>query len=149
MAELIVIAAALEVPPLLLLYPSVMGGQADWLPGRTASSGSIIRWFDGEAFERDDGHLSGTAVGQLAKTESENEKRRRRGTVAINLSREHLWGLEYREMLVYRIDRARERGDQTTVDATVDRLRRLDEDLAKGIERMTELGMDTSGGFDG
>lgn len=47
-AELLVLAAALDVPPLLLLYPEVPDGMVEVLPGVFASSEEAFQWACGE-----------------------------------------------------------------------------------------------------
>ncbi|UQE74705.1 helix-turn-helix domain-containing protein [Gordonia sp. PP30] len=48
-SELLVIAAALGVPPIFLLYPGLSDDQIDVLPGLRSSSRDAARWFNGEA----------------------------------------------------------------------------------------------------
>jgi len=48
-AELIVLARALGVPPLLLLYPAQAAGEVEVLPGHRASSWAAGQWFTGRA----------------------------------------------------------------------------------------------------
>jgi len=45
--ELIVLARALGVPPLLLLYPALSAGEVEVLPGHRASSWAAAQWFAG------------------------------------------------------------------------------------------------------
>jgi len=45
--ELIVLARALGVPPLLLLYPDLPAGEVEVLPGHRTSSWSAAQWFAG------------------------------------------------------------------------------------------------------
>lgn len=47
-AELMVLAAALEVPPVLLLYPELVDGMVEVLPGNTVKSHRALSWFTGE-----------------------------------------------------------------------------------------------------
>ena len=47
-AELVVIARALRVPPALLLYPVGQVDEVEFLPGRTASPWGALRWFTGD-----------------------------------------------------------------------------------------------------
>jgi len=47
--ELIVLARALGVPPLLLLYPALSAGEVEVLPGHRASSWAAGEWFAGRA----------------------------------------------------------------------------------------------------
>ena len=47
-AELLVLAAALDVPPLLLLFPGLPGEPVEMLPGRVVESWDAARWFTGE-----------------------------------------------------------------------------------------------------
>lgn len=56
-AELIVLAKALRVPPLLLLYPAMSAGEVEVLAGHRTSSRQAAQWFSGRAPYRatDDG----------------------------------------------------------------------------------------------
>ena len=45
--ELVVLARALGVPPLLLLYPKLSAGEVEVLPGHRTSSWSAAQWFAG------------------------------------------------------------------------------------------------------
>ncbi|MDO3240030.1 hypothetical protein P5W04_07870 [Mycobacteroides abscessus subsp. abscessus] len=47
--ELVVIAAALGVPPVALLYPDLPDGEVEILPGENLESDSAVRWFSGES----------------------------------------------------------------------------------------------------
>ena len=47
-AELLVLAAALDIPPGLLLFPGYPSGEVEFLPGRTEISESALEWFSGE-----------------------------------------------------------------------------------------------------
>lgn len=46
-AELLVLAAALEIPPVLLLFPGFPAGPDEVLPGVSVASDSAMRWFSG------------------------------------------------------------------------------------------------------
>jgi hypothetical protein len=46
-AELLVLAAALEVPPGLLLFPDYPDGHVELLPGRDAESRYAVKWLSG------------------------------------------------------------------------------------------------------
>lgn len=48
-AELLILAAALDVPPLVLLYPDLPSGQVEIIPGRVATSFDAYLWTAGEA----------------------------------------------------------------------------------------------------
>lgn len=48
LGELLVLAAALEVPPMLLLYPDLADGPVEALPGVTTTSFRAAQWFGGE-----------------------------------------------------------------------------------------------------
>jgi len=53
--ELLVLAKALGVPPLLLLFPGYPGREVEFLPGHSASSWHAAQWFTGtEAFRSAD-----------------------------------------------------------------------------------------------
>jgi transcriptional regulator with XRE-family HTH domain len=47
-AELVVLAAALDVPPIALLYPALPDGPVEWLPGVYFPSHVVAEWFSGE-----------------------------------------------------------------------------------------------------
>jgi hypothetical protein len=47
-AELLVLAAALNIPPGLLLFPGFPMAPVEFLPGRTAESKAALDWFCGE-----------------------------------------------------------------------------------------------------
>lgn len=46
-AEIVVLAAAMFVPPVQLLYPDLVDGTVDLLPGCTTSSIRAVEWFSG------------------------------------------------------------------------------------------------------
>lgn len=48
-AELVILAAALEVPPVQLLFGDLAGGQVEVLPGIHATCWDAIKWTSGEA----------------------------------------------------------------------------------------------------
>lgn len=45
--ELIVLAEALYVDPLLLLFPDLIAGEVEYMPGRTMTTGEALRTFAG------------------------------------------------------------------------------------------------------
>ena len=47
-AELLVLAAALNIPPGLLLIPGYPTGDVEFLPGRTADAKAVLDWFSGD-----------------------------------------------------------------------------------------------------
>jgi transcriptional regulator with XRE-family HTH domain len=47
-AELLVLAAALGVPPVALLFPNLPDGDVEVLPGQVMASADAMRWFTGE-----------------------------------------------------------------------------------------------------
>ncbi|MFI1914548.1 hypothetical protein [Nocardia sp. NPDC020380] len=46
--ELLVLAQALQIPPILLLFPDVPDGPVEYLPGQFTQSRWAIEWFNGE-----------------------------------------------------------------------------------------------------
>jgi hypothetical protein len=46
-AELMVLAAALNIPPGLMLFPEYPTGNAEFLPGRTSDTKAALDWFSG------------------------------------------------------------------------------------------------------
>lgn len=77
LSEVIVFAAALEVPPVQLIYPGLPGEQTEVLPGVSARSWDALRWFAGEA-------------GPAVTREQANELGWRSDTQSISLIREEL-----------------------------------------------------------
>lgn len=48
-AELIILAAALDVPPLALLYPNLPDGEVERIPGDMQTAAGAAMWFTGES----------------------------------------------------------------------------------------------------
>jgi transcriptional regulator with XRE-family HTH domain len=48
-AELLILAAALDVPPLVLLYPDLPAGEVEIIPGRVGTSWAAYLWATGVA----------------------------------------------------------------------------------------------------
>ena len=48
-----VLAAALEVPPVELLFPDLPDGEVEALPGRVTTSWQAVQWFSGESQGKD------------------------------------------------------------------------------------------------
>ena len=48
-AELLILAAALRIPPLAILFPQLPNGPVEVLPGMETSSWNAAAWFSGEA----------------------------------------------------------------------------------------------------
>jgi transcriptional regulator with XRE-family HTH domain len=57
-AELAVLAAALEIAPILLLYPVGLAAEVEYLPGHVADPLEAARWWDDEAALAEDGSIS-------------------------------------------------------------------------------------------
>jgi transcriptional regulator with XRE-family HTH domain len=55
-AELLVLAAALRIPPLTLLFPRLPDGAVELLPGLEINSWDAAAWFSGEASAPDPDH---------------------------------------------------------------------------------------------
>jgi transcriptional regulator with XRE-family HTH domain len=58
-AELAVIAAALKIAPILLLYPIGLADSSEYLPGRRAAPYDAARWWSGEADLDEHGRIEG------------------------------------------------------------------------------------------
>lgn len=48
LAELVVLGAALRIPPVMMVYPDLPDGQVELLPGREKSSVEALAWFTGD-----------------------------------------------------------------------------------------------------
>jgi transcriptional regulator with XRE-family HTH domain len=55
-AELLVLAAALRIPPLTILFPELPDGRVEVLPGVQTTSWGAAAWFSGEASSPDPKH---------------------------------------------------------------------------------------------
>ncbi|MCZ4536964.1 hypothetical protein O4159_16175 [Gordonia terrae] len=56
-SELVVLAASIGVPPVMLLYPELPDGEMEVLPGQPSTGGLSMQWFEGAArtvFAKDD-----------------------------------------------------------------------------------------------
>lgn len=82
-AELLVLAAALETPPVLLLFPEYPDGSEEVLPGLMAGSDAATRWIsgmDGLPIGGDDDrglYATSSVYDGIALVESVNEARER------------------------------------------------------------------------
>lgn len=87
-AELLVLALALDIPPALLVFPGYPEGSVEVVPGRTADSGSAVNWLGGRSSDRqvapdNDGTTLVEAVTErpgLASDVFELQKRRNDGS---------------------------------------------------------------------
>jgi transcriptional regulator with XRE-family HTH domain len=96
-AEILVLAAALDLPPVLLLLPSYPDGEAELLPGRPAKDGDSLAWI--------------TGTGTLPVREGEESLPPNPG---VDLIREAVveWELRFRELEIASAALATE-GDET------------------------------------
>jgi len=78
LSELIALAAALDVPPLMLLYPGPSDEEIEVLPGRTVSTWSGWRWFSGEASSDESAQVLELVRQEHALTEQLNAVRHAR-----------------------------------------------------------------------
>jgi transcriptional regulator with XRE-family HTH domain len=126
-AELLVLAVALDIPPALLVFPGFPEGSVEVVPGRTADSGSAVKWLGGRSSDRqvapdNDGTTLVEAVTErpvLANDLFELQKRRDDGSLTgkvfdvmfeernaklatteerIALTRDQLWGTGVAEL---------------------------------------------------
>jgi transcriptional regulator with XRE-family HTH domain len=83
-AELIVLATALDIPPGLLLFPDYPQGQVEYRPGAMTSSFRALRWFSGvgptpaEPFEDGEIMVVNDGQGLVRAAEQLNDLRRRK-----------------------------------------------------------------------
>lgn len=70
-ADLLVLAEALAMPPMMLLFPPVLGDDVEPLPGVASSSSSVLDWMEGLAplpsMESDDGGVWVSAARPLRR----------------------------------------------------------------------------------
>jgi hypothetical protein len=66
-AELLVLAAALDVPPVTLLFPGLPDADTEKLPGQTVSAVAAMLWFTGEYADSDLGRLLKLSRDRLLK----------------------------------------------------------------------------------
>lgn len=100
-SELLVLAAALDVPPMLLLYPQLPYGHVEFLPGVNVLSYEASDWFSGDAPRR------GDPSEEISDREAE----------ALELIRRIRWSSEQARAIGRSQLEARQRGDDIDVDA--------------------------------
>lgn len=91
-AELVVIARALNVPPALLLYPVGATEEVEFLPGATATPWAALRWFAGEGRIPLDNEIPGgqtDAVSGLPEWFDDPEQGWEKGAAPVTLWRQH------------------------------------------------------------
>jgi transcriptional regulator with XRE-family HTH domain len=74
-AELLILAAALQIPPALLLFPAFPDGKVELIPGRMVDTGRAVRWLSGNCAMEIGSSNAGTdlveAVGRLASIDGD------------------------------------------------------------------------------
>ncbi|NMD62710.1 UNVERIFIED_ORG: hypothetical protein FNL38_104427 [Nocardia globerula] len=81
-AELVILAEALDIPPVQLLFPKLVNGECEYLPGKTETSWRALQRFTGETSKPLDLLAAGprnrdlTLMRMLAAGESELEELR-------------------------------------------------------------------------
>ncbi len=103
LGELLVLAAALEVPPMLLLYPDLADGPVEALPGVRTTSFRAALWFGGEEPLTDD--------------EDPSEFLGRDGSRPLVLARIRQMNARSEERYVRDEREARERGDTKNAES--------------------------------
>jgi transcriptional regulator with XRE-family HTH domain len=87
-AELLVLAAALGVPPIALLFPNLPDGDAEALPGWHTTAANALRWFTGEHTPDDDGDVEPADEAKLVRLtrrrcDMEDRQERIQGTIDL------------------------------------------------------------------
>jgi hypothetical protein len=89
-AELCVLAAALDVPPIALLFPDLPDGDVQFLPNQWSASDDAMRWFCGESgtvpFDLLSGALDHSDLAPNDKAQLVEAVRRRRDRITEALS---------------------------------------------------------------
>ncbi|MGI1849925.1 helix-turn-helix domain-containing protein [Rhodococcus ruber] len=98
LSELLVLARALAVPPVLLIYPDLKDGPVEVIPGQTISSFYALRWFTGEGVPNpyEDPPIPAPGISNPTAAMIENREFNRTAD-RIELARVHwqqLWHLE-------------------------------------------------------
>ena len=75
-AELVVLAKALTVPPVSLLYPDLVDGPVDVLPDESVPSVDALEWFCGEALDGDDARAGAWPVTLARRLRLDRQKLR-------------------------------------------------------------------------
>ncbi|WP_137873446.1 helix-turn-helix transcriptional regulator [Rhodococcus sp. Q] len=144
-AELIVLAKALGVPPILLLYPGIPGNPVEVLPGVAMDSLAAAQWFGGESKHSWWDAWAHPRVG----AEKEEIEEWSSGALPLILARDEVEVL--RE--IYKTERRESRHAQTLIDdptndaarellkMTQQRLSTLESDLRSVRRRQVEAGL--------
>jgi hypothetical protein len=128
-AELLTLAAALNVPPGLLLFPGYPVGDVEFLPGRTANAIAAADWFSG------DGRLPTDGPWDAAKDSATINA----GTELVRLVRELgeiaklFRHLEMRRMMMH-VD-----ADRSLFDEQLDDLKERRADLLEQIDKLSPM----------
>ena len=110
-AELIVLAVALDVSPVAVLYPNLPEGEVERLPGDSGSAAAALFWFTGEHDEPDEPPPGG--LGRLLKLT------RDRYNAMFRLDRQARMAM-----------RAKERGEEWPLIDYMDQIHELDRWMA-------------------
>lgn len=91
-AELLVLAAALDVPPALLLFPGYPDGGVAYLPGRRQRSRAAVEWVSGNralrAPDGDEALLGAFPTEMVRRANARQELRQRTGLRFLRAARE-------------------------------------------------------------
>lgn len=81
LSELVVIAAALEVPPITLIYPHLPDGAVEALPHVESSSYDAAQWFSGQGLNPSGDHVDTTSI---SKAREYADLKLKRDVVAVD-----------------------------------------------------------------
>lgn len=130
-AELLVLAAALNVPPALLLFPSYPAGDIEFLPDRTAAALVAVDWFSGDGRLPTDPASDGDPLNPV---DSSNE-----GTELVSLVREFRETTKLFMFLQARLMAMGKDADSDLFDEQLNDLTERRADLRAQIDKLSPL----------
>jgi transcriptional regulator with XRE-family HTH domain len=132
-AELLVLAAALNVPPGLLLFPGYPLGDVEFLPGRTAEAVNAVDWFSGD---RPLATGPGVSKGGLGGSRQDSDNA---GTVLVSLVNELSEIAKQFKFAELRQMRMPEDADRSMFDEHVRDLSKRRAELLEQIDKLSPM----------
>lgn len=128
-SDLLILAAALGIPPVSLLFPDIPSGQVEAIPGWVVPSSEAMNWFDGDgALTRSRRSSSGQTV--IESTEVDYEARELLDAVKRSQR------LEQARFVVITSGPADDLGQESNRRI----IKQIDAELAQARQRIRELG---------
>ena len=145
LAELVVLAAALGIPPVMLIYPDLPHGSVEVLPGFERDAADALRWFSGESPRLTFRMTERFGMNQQDIIDAAEPVRLSRDLADVELD------LGQATMAVQRLKANRANGDKADEEQLsmwADRAERSFSERARTIRRMHALGLPVHPDYD-